>query len=173
MTDDATAVESIDVVDEGRAISLTFEDMMRYHGPGSPGGVAHGFKVMERAFPLLGDGRPPQRREVTIRTAFAGPGARDAFEVVTRALTEQRYHVDPGLARTERGTILERYLFMVGYRGRVVTLQIRDGFVVEEFIVLSRKAARTVAEEHRLVVLKQEMTDRLMARPAAEVYDVD
>ena len=68
---------------------------MRYHGPGSPGGVAHGFKVLERALPLLAPEGLCERREIVVETAFGGPGARDAFELVTRAVTGDRYHLDP------------------------------------------------------------------------------
>lgn len=164
---------NIDVVDHGQPISFSFDDMMKYHGPDAPGGVAHAFKVMERVLPLLSDGAPPERRDITIQTAFGGPGARDAFELVTRARTEDRYHVDPGLERPERGRTLERYVFRLGYRDRTVTVQIREGFVVDEFIVLAQKDGRTAEEERRLTVLKAEMADRLMSRPATEVYDLD
>ena len=34
-----------------------------------------------------------------MHTAFGGPGARDAFALVTRAVTEGRYDVDASLAR--------------------------------------------------------------------------
>lgn len=173
MTTTATTASTVHVIDQGRIISLGFEDMMRYHGPGFPGGVAHAFKVMERALPLLAGGGPPERREITIHTAFRGPGARDAFELVTRAMTEGRYHIDPALERPERGTTLERYVFRLSHRDRAVTVQIREGFVVEEFIDLARRTDRTPDGERRLSVLKQEMADRLMARPAVEVYDVD
>ena len=54
------------VLDRGTRIEFSFEDLMRYHGPGSPGGVAHAFKVMERALPLLSDG-PPERRDMAQR----------------------------------------------------------------------------------------------------------
>jgi hypothetical protein len=57
--------------------------MLAQHGGGSPGGVAHAFKVLERALPLLDTAGPPERREIVIETAFGGPGARDAFELVT------------------------------------------------------------------------------------------
>lgn len=164
---------SIAVMDQGQAIAFSYADMMRYHGPGFPGGVAHAFKVMERALPLLEDHGPPDRREIVIATAFTGPGARDAFELVTRAVTGDRYHVDPTLARAERGSTLERYVFTLGYHGRRVTVQIREGFVLDEFIALARKEDRTRQEDERLAVLKQEMADRLMARPASDVYDVD
>ena len=163
-------MRTIDVLDEGRLISCSFEDMMRYHGPGSPGGVAHAFTVMERAWPALGD-TPLERREIRVETAFGGPGARDAFELVTRAPTGDRYVVDPELARPERGRALERFVFRLRYRDRSVTLLLREGYVTDEFIDLARAERPTAAQAARLAVLKREMADRLMATPAAEVYD--
>ncbi len=122
------------VFDRGVPLGFTFRDLMSYHGPGSPGGVAHGFKVMERALPLLEPEGPPERREIEVATAFGGPGARDAFELVLRAVTEGRYTVDPALARPERGFTRERFVFRLAYRGREVALGVREGFVTEEFL---------------------------------------
>ncbi len=158
------------VLDRGQALAFSFEDMLRYHGPGSPGGVAHAFKVMERAFSLLEPERPLERRELTVATAFGGPGARDGFELVTRAVTEDRYVLEPELARPERGVTLERFVFRVGYRERDVTLTVREGFVPDELIALARKE-RTTAEEQRLDVVKAEMAELVMSSRAAEVYD--
>jgi len=163
---------TIEVVERGRRIAFSFEDLLRYHGPGSPGGVAHAFKVLERALPLLDPDGPCERRELVIETAFGGPGARDAFELVTRAVTGDRYVIDPALARPERGRALERFVFRLGYRDRRVTLAVREGFVTDEFIELARTEERTADQERRLDVLKREMADRVMARPAREVYDV-
>lgn len=162
---------TIVVTDGGQPIGFSFEDMMRYHGPASPGGVAHAFKVLERGLPLLAPDGPPERREITVRTPFGGPGARDAFELVTRAVTDDRFVVDPTLERAERGRTLERFVFRLGYRGAVVTLVVREGYVIDELIVLVRKEPRTAGEEERLRVLKREMADRVMGAPAAAVYD--
>jgi hypothetical protein len=163
---------TIDVLDWGRPLSCSFEDILKYHGFGSPGGVAHAFKVMERAWPELSPGgAPPERREITVVTAFGGPGARDAFEFVTRAVTGERYVVDAALARPERGRTLERFVFRLGYRERTVTLLLRDGYVADEFIELARRDDRSAEDETRLSVLKQEMADRVMAAPAEHVYD--
>ncbi len=41
------------VLDGGREVSFSFAAMLSDHGGGSPGGVAHAFKVLERALPLL------------------------------------------------------------------------------------------------------------------------
>jgi hypothetical protein len=165
--------DTIAVVDRGLAIAFSLDDLMRYHGPGSPGGVAHAFKVMERALPLLERDGPPERRQIAVRTAFGGPGARDAFELVTRAVTDGRYVVDPALARPERGPTLERFVFRLAYRGRAVTLAVREGFVPDELIDLARREARSADEERRLETLKREMAERVAAARAADVYDVE
>jgi len=164
--------DAISVLDQGRPVAFSFEDMIRYHGPGSPGGVAHAFKVLERALPLLAAHGPPERREVTVRTAFGGPGARDAFELATRAVTENRYAVDASLARPERGLALERFVFRLGHRDRTVTLILRKGYVTEEFIALTRREDRAPEDELRLARWKLEMAERVMAATAAEVYAV-
>lgn len=164
--------ETIEVVERGRTIAYTFDDMLRYHGPGSPGGVATAFKVLQRAFAELSPGEPPQRRAITIRTAFGGPGARDGFEAVTRAVTDGRFTLDPALARPERGRVLERFVFEVGCGDRSVTLLLREGFVSEEFIDLARTPDRDEQQEARLDLLKAELAARVMAAPAADVYDL-
>jgi hypothetical protein len=163
----------IGVTERGRAIQFSAEDLMRYHGPGSPGGVALGFKALERALPLLDPDGPCERREVSIQTAFGGPGARDAFEMVTRAVTGERFRLDPALARPELGRARERFVFRFGYRGRSATLVLRDGLVTEEFIDLVRTENRDEEQERHLDGLKLELADRVMRCPADEVFDAD
>lgn len=160
------------VREANKDLAFGIADLNHYHGFGFPGGVAHGFKVMQRALPLLADGAPPERREIEIRTAFRGPGARDAFELVTRAVTDGRYVVDTALERPERGETLMRYVFVLTYRSATVRLQIREGIVRDEFIELGRKPDRTLEEEARLAFLKQDMADRLLALDSDAVYEI-
>jgi len=163
---------TIEVTERGRTLSYRFEDLLRYHGPGSPGGVAIAFKVLERALRLLDPHGPCERREIVIETAFGGPGARDAFEMVTRAVTDDRYRIDPALSQPGRGRALERFVFRVGHRGERVTLRLHEGFVSDEFIDLARTEDRSGEQERRLDILKLDLADRVMARPAQEVFEV-
>jgi hypothetical protein len=163
----------IEVVDHGQRIAFSLADLMKYHGPGSPGGVAHAFKVLERGLPLLQPDGLCERREIVVQTAFEGPGARDAFEMITRAVTGDRFHIDPALARPQRGRGLERFVFRLTYRERSVTLVLREGFVSDEFIDLARTQQRTADQEQRLETLKRDMADRVMAQPARDVYDAE
>src|SRR3954470_19669527 len=151
---DTCAPPSLDVLDRGTLLRFAFEDLMRYHGPGSPGGVAIGFKVLELGLPLLDSGAPPERREIRVRTAFGGPGARDAFELVTRAVGDGRYVVDRQLMRTDRGRALASFVFELSYRGATATLLLREGFVTDEFDELAHVAARNAGQEARFGALK-------------------
>lgn len=166
-------MDTIDVLEQGSVLSFRFDEMLNYHGPGYPGGVAHGFKVMQRAFPLLDDGRLLERREISIVTAFPGPGGRDAFELVTRCLTDGRYLVDKNLpeAANELESPGGRYYFRLSYRGKLVVITIRPGYVRDEFIQLARKKERTSEEERLLAEMKREMADRLMRARAEDIYD--
>lgn len=164
--------EALTVEERGRAITFTFDDMMRYHGVHSPAGVAIAFKVMQRAFAALAPGGPPERRSIAVRTAFRGPGARDGFEAVTRAVSDGRYVVDRSLLRADRGRLLEDFVFVLEIGGRTATLLLRDGFVTAEFIDLARAENRTDAQEQLLDELKAQLAQRIMAAPAARVYDL-
>jgi hypothetical protein len=161
------------VLDGGREVSFSFAAMLSYHGGGSPGGVAHAFKVLERALPLLNPAGLVERRQILIKTAFGGPGARDAFELVTRAVSDQRFILAPSLARPELGRARERFVFRLHYGDRAITLTLREGFVTDAFIDLARREGRTAQEEDRLAVMKAEMAARVMSAVAAQVYDVE
>ncbi len=164
--------DTIEVQERGRTLAYTFEDLLGYHGPGSPGGVAVAFKALQRALPELSQDGPPQRRSIAIRTAFGGPGARDGFEAAVRAVTGDRFTVDPAMTMPERGYVLERFVFEIGDGQRSVRLLLREGFVTEEFITLARKDGRSDEEEAHFDVLKAELAARVMGAPAADVFDL-
>lgn len=165
--------EALTVEERGRTITFTFDDMMRYHGPHSPAGVAMAFKVMQRAFAALSPDRPPERRSINVRTAFRGPGARDGFEAVTRAVSDGRYTVDRALVRADRGRLLEDFVFVVVIADRAATLLLRDGFVTEEFIDLARTEQRNDEQEERLDELKAQLAQQVLKGPTQDVFDIE
>lgn len=164
----------LEVHDHGDLLRFSFDDLVKYSGRSSIGGVAHGFKVMERALPLLDGGTAPDRDDITIESAFGGGGARDAFEMVTRAVTGGRFRVDDNLAPDGPASPMGTYVFRFSHRkGTVVELALRPGLVVDEFVELAKRGPANAAEEERLAALKQQMADLLMSLPAADVYDAE
>lgn len=163
--------DTITVRENGKDLSFSFDAINAFHGGGFPGGVAHGLKAMQAAFPLLSE-TPPERREISVLTAFSGPGGRDAIEMATRALTDGRFVVDRSIGGKD--VISEPpgpYVFRFTYRGKTAEAVIRPGHVLEEFVLLGAKKDKTVEDNDRLEDLKAEMAARLLPLPAAEIYD--
>jgi len=162
------------VLDQGGSISISFDDLLKYHGRSSIAGVAHAFKAMERAFPLLSPGRPPERYDISVESGFPGGGARDAFEMVTRAATGDRYRlvsVPAGVDAPEAPG--GHFFFRLGYRGSVVDLVGRASLVPEDFLQFACKENPTPTEAVRAQELKEEMAVRLLSLPAEDVYDAE
>jgi hypothetical protein len=164
---------ALEVREGPQVLRFTFADLLNYNGGGSAAGVAHAFKAMQRALPVLDPDGPPQRREIGVRTAFRGPGGRDSVELVTRAVTDERFVIDLSLGRPERGAAFAHFVFRLTYRDVAVTAVLRDGFVPDEFLDLAGQETRTDTEEARLTELKTEVSNRLRAAPAADVYDLE
>ncbi|MEX2620353.1 MAG: TetR/AcrR family transcriptional regulator [Egibacteraceae bacterium] len=166
--------EVLTVLDRGDPLEVSFHDARTYHGYRSIAGIAHGFKAMQRAWPLLAGGCSPERYELRIDSAFAGAGARDAFEIVTRAFTGGRYRLVPEIAPADAPEAPEgSFFFRFRYRDTTVDTTLRAGFVSDEFLKRVRRGTQTLAEEETLTGMKQEMAAQIMALPPEEVYDAD
>jgi len=165
--------DSLTVLEHGRELSFTFSELNTYHGGGFPGGVAQALKAMQAAFPWLAEGLL-ERREVSIVTAFGGPGARDTLEAVTRALTDGRLVVDRSIGRP--GDVIDDppgpYVFRFSYRSKTVEASILPGHVLPEFVQLGAKKDKNPDEVSRHEELKAEMAFRLLKLPANQVYHV-
>jgi hypothetical protein len=160
------------VLDGGQPISISFDDILKYHGRSSIAGAAHAVKAMERAFPLLSPGQAPERYDITVESGFPGGGARDAFEMVTRAVTGDRYRLCSAPAGAEVPEAPGgHFYFRLGYHEALVDLILRPGLVPADFLDVACRENPTPAEAARAQQLKEEMAERLLHLPAHEVYD--
>jgi hypothetical protein len=161
------------VFEDGHKLEYSFNDLVKYHGPGYPGGITHAFKVMERCFPVLAPDGYLERRKIEIDTSFGGPGGRDSFEMVTRVVTRGAYNVDKSLGDPWKDDgFRSNYFFRLKYEDRSVSVIIKPGHLRDEFFSFPPPAEQTDNQKLQVAWLKQEMTDRLMALDARAIYDV-
>ena len=165
---------SLTIRDQGDTILISFEDILKYHGRSSIAGAAHAFKAMERAFPLLSPDQPPDRSLVVVESGFPGGGARDAFEMVTRAVSGDRYRVVPELAGAGAPAAPGgHFVFRLHHGPTAVDLVLRDGLVPDEFVEVACMEDPGPADAERARRLKEDMAARLLGLPAEEVYDAE
>jgi hypothetical protein len=168
------AMETINVTENGQELRISYEEIMKYHGTGFPGGAAYALKVMQRVFPLLDGGNPPERREIVVETAFTGQGGRDAFEMVTRCVTDGRYHVDPDIpeAKNEEESPGGHYWFRFLYRGKAIIAVLFPEFGHKEFNDLSRKPEKTPEDIKTLAKMRLELAERVLHAAPENVYRI-
>ena len=130
----------LEVRDHGDLIVFSFEDLHKSHGRQSIGGLALGFKVLERALPLLAGGDTREREDISIDSAFGGGGARDAFEMVARAVTGGHFRSDPDLAPDAPASPMGTYFFRFTHSaGTAVELTLRPGLVADTLVDLATR----------------------------------
>ena len=161
------------VAENNTPLTFTYDDFVKYHGFKSPCGLSQSFKVLELALPLLEDGKPVERRELKIVTAFTGPGAKDGFEMIARAVSGDRYLVDPKLGGEQvTESPSGKYYFRLEYRGKVVEIRLKPEHIREDYIQLSRTPNRSANDQSQLQDLKQELADRILPLTPEQLYEV-
>ncbi|RKY10633.1 MAG: hypothetical protein DRP52_07005, partial [Planctomycetota bacterium] len=91
--------KTLKVMDDMGVVTVTYEEMKKYHDQDFLGGVALAFKVLELAFRELLDGEVPRRDKIRLVLGHNPPGLVDGFEYVTRAITRQRAIFDPTISK--------------------------------------------------------------------------
>lgn len=161
------------IIDHGTTLAITYEDCIKYHGRTNIGGVALGFRLMQRAFADLSPAGPPDRETVSVRTAFPGLGVRDAVEMIARTTSRGAYHIDTAMAPHSAPEAAEgRFWFEVTVDGRTRAYVTASGAVGAEFVAIGRTSKQrplTPAEQARWSELKEELASRIMAAPVNAV----
>jgi len=134
-------MDTLSVLDQSEVIEMTFDDLKKFHGVKSICGLTVSFKVMQAAWDALASGAPIPRDELSVATAFPGPGARDGFEMVMRAVTREKYWIEKDVAPSDKIAEAAKgaYFFRITGNGQVVALGLKPEVVPSDFVPLRRR----------------------------------
>ncbi len=169
-----SAYDVIHVLDQDELTTIRFADLVRYHGRFNIGGVALGLRVLQYAFAQLSPNAVPRRDAVSIFTAFPGTGARDAFEMITRAVTAGRFRLDETLDEPRAPVAARgRFYFRVSVEDRTLAFAPLPELIPADLAVLarqSREAPLSPRDAHRLKEIKEGLAAALLATPPAAIF---
>lgn len=157
---------SITVLAEEGPLEFKFSDLVRYHGHAALAMLALTFRAQEVAFGRLCGGAPPARDAISVVSGHPGPGVRDAFEMITRAVTRGAYTVDRSLPGPRLNPATDVvYAFQVAVDGAgSAHLAVREGVLPDEFFRLI-VTTRTPAQDLRFAEIKREIAAAVLAKP--------
>jgi hypothetical protein len=154
--------------------AISYEQMLTFHGQAHAGGVAVAYRVVEAALSRLAPGEVPERDRIRIVSGVDGPGIIDGLEFLTRAFTRNRGFVD---RRVTKGALVlgERFSFEVHYKGKAVSVAVKDGVFTPDFLALAAKhAGKTAsdAEKAQFVTARAALAAKVMAANVTDLFDI-
>ena len=164
-------VSSLTVMAEEGPLPICFDAVQAYHGHGALAMLALTFQGLRGALSRLEqDGVPVPRKELSVISGHPGPGVRDAFEFVTRAVTRGCYEVDLTLpeARYSRGAD-KSYSFHLRRGARSVQGVLRPGVLPPEFFDLLGNPAPGAQRIH--AELRRDIAARVIAAEPESLFD--
>lgn len=156
------------VMGEEEPIDIGFDSVVAYHGQAALAMLAITFQGLRAALARLSPDATPQRSRITIVSGHPGPGVRDAFEFVTRAVTRNAYTVDRSLPEARLNPKADiSYSFRITLDQRSIIAALRSDVLPARFFELnSMGAERAAVEASEFSALKRRIAcEALMADP--------
>lgn len=162
---------TLTVMAEEGPLPICFDAVQAYHGHGALAMLALTFQGLRGALPRLEtEGAPVPREELSVVSGHPGPGVRDAFEFVTRAVTRGCYTVDRTLAEARYSRAADKsYSFHLRRGARSVQGVLRAGVLPPEFFDLLGNPAVDAQRAH--AELRRQIARRVIAAEPESLFD--
>ncbi len=163
------------VKDGNDILTISYDDVVKYHGHSMIGGVALAYKIMLWGFPKLTD-EIPERGYFSFLSGIGlgGQGVIDATEMVMRVRSKGTLDLDLSKVQDKPAPPTPggkgRYYFELGYKDKILCLAVKDGIVPKDFYYYSelpaqRRAAGEPMSDEDLAGLRRvrhELADAIM-----------
>lgn len=169
MKTDSNHHNVITIQGEEAIIPITFEAVEAYHGHQALAMLAITYQGLRGALALLAD-HPLSRANLTVVSGHPGPGVRDAFEFVTRAVTRGVYTVDLSLPEARYCNKKDKsYSFFLCGNNKKVQAILKPGILPARFFALLGSADQADQKEHQQ--LRREIANRVIQLQPDEIFD--
>lgn len=152
-------------------LRIGFDAVLAYHGHGALAMLALMFQGLRGALARLQEnGQAVPRAELQVTSGHPGPGVRDAFEFVTRAVTRGCYEVDTSLPEARYSQTNDKsYSFYLSRGQRRVHSVLRAGVLPPEFFALLGDATPQGRQRH--AELRSEIARRVLRQEPDALFD--
>ncbi|QAY94789.1 hypothetical protein CWB41_02735 [Methylovirgula ligni] len=162
---------TLTIAGEEEPIIIGYEAVAAYHGQSALAMLAITFQALRAILPVLSPDGPPPRAALSITSGHPGPGVRDAFEFVTRAVTRNAYVVDRSLPDARLNPQADiSYSFVVSLGERRVRASLKEDVLPQRFFELLAIKEKTDAERAEFSQLKRAIAARVLAQEPVSLF---
>ncbi|HEY2495294.1 MAG TPA: FmdE family protein [Paenibacillus sp.] len=165
----------IHIRDRQDILEIGFSDICKYHGGIALMAVAVGYRSLQAAFKELFDDEIPERGAISICSGHGGPGFRDAFEFVTRAVTRGAYQVDTAYPAGQYDPYRpQAYAFLItSETGASVEIVLNENFLPMTFYDYLKKGREETMTQEDVATfdkLKRVLAEQALSTPLGELF---
>ena len=137
----------VEIKNEDRVLSLDYECLKQYHQDTNYAMLAITFKGLQKAMTMFPAGIP-ERKNIKILSAHPGTGVRDAFEFITRVITNNNFVLDTTLPYANYNPHKEMgYYYEISDGKNTISLTLKEGILMKEFFDYFEKLKNNTASE--------------------------
>ncbi len=167
----------IKIMDRNEELALHFKELRNYHGNLALMAIGAGFRVLQAGLQALYKEQMPDRSKISIVSGHAGPGFRDAFEYITRAVTRGAYTINTSYPAAQYDPHREQsYAFLISDEaGGAVEVILKPDFlpaVFYDYLKKGREGTMTKQDTERFELLKAELCELALSLPEEELLEV-
>jgi len=162
---------TISVMAEEEPIVIGFDALAAYHGQAALAMLAITFQGLRATLPILSPREPAHRAAISVLSGHPGPGVRDAFEFVTRAVTRGAYIVDRTLSESRLNPEADlSYSFVILLDGRSARAALKAGILPARFFELIAIKDKTDSDRAEFSLLKRTIAVRALEEDPATLF---
>jgi len=161
------------ISDEGELLDISLDELGAAHGHICPC-VAAAFKASQTAF-LAWDG-VPARGDLEIVSAHPSDGHTETFEYILNSSDDVTVKLPEGTDIINLTIENYNYRFIEKSTGDTVVVSVKDGLFPDGFFELRKRCKAKVAtpdEKSAFKLAKGELKEKILYRPAEEVFEVE
>lgn len=164
--------DTIRIRDKNKILDIHYSSLKEYHQDTNYAMLAITFKAIHLACQLFET--IPNRKDIKVLSAHLGTGVRDAFEFVTRVVTNNNYKVDCNLPfanynpHTQMG-----YYFEITYEDKIVKLTLKENILKNNFFDFFGKSLHKTITKDELIefeTLKKSIENEVLQKDCNEIF---
>jgi hypothetical protein len=165
---------NISIIDNGKVVSISFNDVLKYHTGNAWFGLSIAFRALELAEStfkkanLIWD-----RDQLTIVSAHPGPGVKDAIEYITHCISNQKFSLTEECTDTNSCNSNMRFAWWVSNDTHTAFISLRQNFIPDLFNeLLDRLGTTNEQGDDQLDFsrLKQDLANKILQQPLLDNF---
>ena len=165
---------NISIIDNDKVISISFNEVLKYHTGDAWFGLSIAFRALELAASAFKKANLIWNRDqLTIVSAHPGPGVKDAIECITHCISNQKFSLTAECADTNSCNSNMQFAWWVSNDTHTAFISLRHNFIPELFNkLLDRLGTINEQGDDQLDFsrLKQDLANKILQQPLLDNF---